>query len=194
MEKTMHECLSIDNTTGWITQILTDDENEIKAKMDWQTKRARVHIESGFREYPVYVNWKKQGTQTTSFTTITLSFLDDKRHTKFNYVLRNRDYNGPSMQYISRTGNNNYKVPKGSGPYESVLDYIKYYLLGDNEDMDLTTSSVLTYMLEQMQLEKCDNTSCPEFLSRLVELGNQQREQRIKQGQNVTPEEDTLIR
>ena len=35
MEKTMHECLLLDNTSGWITQISTEDENEIKAMSEF---------------------------------------------------------------------------------------------------------------------------------------------------------------
>ena len=192
MEKTMHECLLLDKTSGWITQILTDDENEIKAKMDWQTKGARIHFESGFREYPVYINYKKQGTQTTAYTTVTVSLLDDKKHTKCAYVLRNRDYNGPSLQYISRTGNNNHRIENDSEEYFNVLGNIASLL--DNKDMDLTTSSMLAFMLEQMQQEKCDNISCPEFLSQLVLLGNQQREQKIRQRQNPQVNEDILSR
>ena len=192
MEKTMHEFLSLDNTSGWITQILTDDENEIKAKMDWQAKGVRIHCESGFREYPRYVSWcKKQGTDTSTFTTVTVSLLD-KEHIKCAYVLRNRNYNAPTLQYLSRTGNRNRVIKKGSEEYFSVLQNIASLL--DNEDMDLSTSTMLTYILEQMQLEECDTKTCPDFLLRFVELGNQQREQRSKQRQNATSEEDTLIR
>lgn len=193
MEKTMHECLLLDNTSGWITQISTEDENEIKAHMDWQTDGVRIHYESGFREYPRYINmWKKQGTETTSFTTVTLSLLDDKGHTKSAYVLRNRDYaNTPSLQYLSRTGRNNHRIQNGSEEYLSVLENLTNLL--DNQNMDSATSSMLVYMLKQMRLGKCDNTSCPEFLSKLVKLGNQQRQRRIEQRQN-TPEVYTLIR
>jgi len=193
MEKTMHECLLLDKTSGWITQILTDDENEIKAKMDWQTKGARIHFESGFREYPRYVNMcKKQGTDTTTFTTVTVSVLDDKNHTRYAYVLRNNDYNAPTLQYLSRTGNSNHRIQKGSEEYFSVLQNIASLL--DNEDMDLSTSTMLTYILEQMQLEECDTKTCPTFLLRFVELGNQQRELRIKQRQNAQENEDVLGR
>ena len=195
MERTMHECLSLDKTSGWITQILTDDGdeqiNEIKSNMDWQTNGARIHCESGFREHPRYGNWnKKQGTFKETFTTVTVSLIDDKEHTKCAYVLRNRGYNAPTLQYLSRTGNRNRNIQKGSEEYFSVLQNIASLL--DNEDMDLSTSTMLTYILEQMQLEECDTKTCPVFLLRFVELGNQQREERIRQRQGKSTFQKTL--
>ena len=190
MEKTMHECLLLEKTSGWITQILTDDENEIKANMDWNTNGIRIHFESGFREYPKRINWKKVGTQSTAYTTVVVSLLDDKEHTKCAYVLRNRDYNAPTLQYLSRTGNRNRNIQKGSEEYFSVLQNIASLL--DNEDMDLSTSTMLTYILGQMQLEECDTKTCPDFLLRFVELGNQQREERIRQRQGKSTFQKTL--
>ena len=191
MERTIHECLLLDKTSGWITQILEDDEKEIKANMDWNTNGARIHFESGFREYPKIINWKKVGTQSTAYTTVVVSLIDDKSRTKYTYVLRNRNYtNGPTLQYLSRTGNKNHNIETGSEEYYNVLSNIAGLL--DDKNMDPTTAGMLAYMLDQMQQEKCDNTSCPEFLSYLVELGRQQQAEKLKQRQSKSTFQKTL--
>ena len=50
----------------------------------------------------------------------------------------------------------------------------------------------LADILEQMQLEECDTKTSPTFLLRFVELGNQQREEKIRQRQGKSTFQKTL--
>ena len=157
--------------------------------MDWSSEHTKIHFESRYQEETI-VKVKECKTFKSSFTNALISILDSSNNVIGRYILRTKDYNGPTIEHLSIAPNCHYKIKNGSAEYNSILEYLCTLLNGDR--MDITTSSLLTYLIEQMQLEKCDNTSCPEFLSRLVELGNQQHKEKIRQRQDKSTFQKTL--
>ena len=186
MDKNIHECLLFGNTSGWITRQMEEYFSKIDCYLDWSSDTEKVHIESEFMES--YTDWNKKDIKNSTSTRLTLTTINKKKQLLTTYLLNTNFFPGhPQIKEI--TGDTEIVLLNGGLAYNLILKKLSKLL--NNKNIDDLTASILTYVLKQMQLEKSNNTSCPEFLSKLVELGKQQKQQKIEQRQN-TSEEDTL--
>ena len=185
----MHECLLLDKTSGWVTEQKEEFYSEKRCFLDWNSELSRIHFESNCVE--AYADWNKKDKKTTSSTKVAIATTDNEVNIITVYVLViDATYTGYTyMREI--VGNYEHHVLKDTPEYKLNLEKVSNLLADKN--MDTTTSSILKFVLDQMQKEKCEDTSCPEFLSRLVELGNKQQEQKMKQRQNLIDDEGEFV-
>lgn len=172
MEDFMHCEFKTDNTNISVVHLITEHEDEKKAKIDWHSKSANIYFECGYRKFALYKNWnEKIGEKEAGFITAIIRFLDEKGNTIYTNVLSTRDYtNEPTLKYLSRTGSKNKRIQRDSDEFYATIKRIGKLLY--NSEMDSTTSAILTYLLNKMQENTSEICKCPEFLYNLILKGH----------------------
>jgi len=172
----MEEFITIENTQGYVSEEVRLNKIVSKAVMSLNAENEfQLSFESSYM--------KRFNGITERFTTIKITLPNDDLNPKGFYILKVRNGGwGYALRFVSKSGKFNELYFPHDEKFYPVLS--KFEALLNSKYMDSVTSSVLTYVLNQIKTFSFEGQSCPDFLTNLIQIAKSQ-EKRNKSNFNV---------